>query len=63
MGGALEHLQQLAERDVLLHGDDVGARHHDVVDPALAQARMFLSMRLSSGEKPVSPGGWRRARP
>ena len=57
MAGALEHLHQFAERDVLLHGDDVGARHHDVPDPALAQPRMFLSMRLSSGEKPDSPGG------
>ena len=37
MAGALEHLDQLAERDVLLHRDDVGARHHDVVDPAPAQ--------------------------
>src|SRR6516225_3227179 len=38
MGGVLEHLQQVAQRNVLLHGDDVGSRHHDIVDPALAQA-------------------------
>ncbi len=37
MAGLLEHLHQFAERDVLLHGDDVAARHHDVLDPALAQ--------------------------
>ena len=37
MAGILEHLQELAERNVLLHGDDVGARHHDVLDPPLAQ--------------------------
>ena len=37
MAGAFEHLDQVAERDVALHRDDVGARHHDVVDPAPAQ--------------------------
>ena len=42
MAGALEHLHQFAERDVLLHRDDVGARHHDVVDPALAQRQDVL---------------------
>ena len=42
MRGVLEHLHQFAERDVLLHGDDVGARHHDVVDPALAQRQDVL---------------------
>ena len=35
--GLLEHLHQFADRDVLLHGDDVAARHHDVLDPAPAQ--------------------------
>ena len=54
MGGVLEHLQEIAERNVLLHGDDVGPRHHDVVDPALAQAQDVLEHPLSSGEKPVS---------
>ena len=42
MGGVLEHLQQVAQRNVLLHGDDVGSRHHDIVDPALAQAQDVL---------------------
>ena len=37
VAGALEHLDQLAERNVLLHRDDVGARHHHVVHPAPAQ--------------------------
>ena len=37
MARLLEHLHQFAERDVLLHGDDVAARHHDVLDPAPAQ--------------------------
>ena len=42
MPGLLEHLHQLAERDVLLHGDDVAARHHDVLDPAPAQRQDVL---------------------
>ena len=42
MGGVLEHLQQVAERNVPLHGDDVGSRHHDIVDPPLAQAQDVL---------------------
>ena len=42
MAGALEHAHQFAERDVLLHVDDVGARHHDVADAALAQAEDVL---------------------
>ena len=37
MAGALEHLDQVAQRNVLLHRDDVGARHHHVIDPAPAQ--------------------------
>ncbi len=32
-------------RDVLLHRDDVGARHHDAVDPAFAQAENVLEHR------------------
>jgi hypothetical protein len=36
MAGALEHSHQFADPDVLLHGDDIGARHHDVADPAFA---------------------------
>ena len=38
MAGALEYPHQFAELDVLLDGDDVGARHHDVADAAFAQA-------------------------
>ncbi|MGY3471633.1 hypothetical protein ACVW0I_008504 [Bradyrhizobium sp. LM6.11] len=38
MAGALEAVHQLAERDVALHRDDVGAMHHDVGDAALVQA-------------------------
>ena len=47
MAGALEHLEQFAERDVLLDRDDVGARHHDVVDPGPRRPRMFLSIARS----------------
>ncbi len=42
MPGILEHLHQLAERDVLLNRDDVGARHHHVVDPPFAQPKNIL---------------------
>ena len=42
MGGVLEDVEEVAEGDVLLDRDDVGARHHDVVDPALAQAQDIL---------------------
>ena len=42
MAGAGEHLHELAERDLLLDRDDVGARHHDVHDPPLAQAEDVL---------------------
>jgi hypothetical protein len=38
MAGALETVHQFAERDVALHGDDVGTMHHDVGDAALVQA-------------------------
>src|SRR5829696_5669988 len=37
VAGLLEHLHQFAQRDLLLHRDDVAARHHDVLDPAPAQ--------------------------
>ena len=37
MPGALEGAHQLAERDVLLHGDDVGARYHHVADPRFVE--------------------------
>ena len=42
MAGILEHFHKFAERDVLLHGDDVGARHHDVVDAPFAQPKNIL---------------------
>ena len=38
MAGDLEHFDEIAERDVLLHGDDIGARHHDALDPGFPQA-------------------------
>ena len=41
-------------RNVLLHGDDVGARHHDAFDPAFAQAEDILEHRGFGGEKPDS---------
>ena len=37
MAGALKHLDELAQRDVLLDRHDIGARHHHVFDPAFAQ--------------------------
>ena len=39
MAGAGVDLEQFAERYVLLHRDDVGARHHHVHGLALAQAK------------------------
>ena len=42
MTGAFENAHELAELDVLLDGDDVGARNHDVADPPLAQAEDVL---------------------
>jgi hypothetical protein len=42
MGSVLEDLEKIAESDVLLDRDDVGPRHHDVVDPPLAQAQNVL---------------------
>ena len=38
MSGDLEDFDQIAKRDVLLHGDDIGARHHDALDPGFPQA-------------------------
>ena len=38
MTGVFEHLHQVAERDIPLHGDDVGARQHDILNAALTQA-------------------------
>ena len=51
MRGGLEHLDELAERDVLLHRDDVGARHHDVLDPPLAQAQDVFEHRALVGRE------------
>ncbi len=60
MAGLLEHLHQLAERNVLLHGDDVAARHHDVLDPAAAQRQDVLDhgalFRRDAGF--AGPGGF-----
>ena len=42
MGGALENAHQIADLNVLLHGDDVGTRHHHIADPALTQAENVL---------------------
>ena len=42
MAGAGEHHGQFADGNVLVHGDDVGARHHDALDPAIAQAENIL---------------------
>ena len=51
MAGAGEHHDQFANRDVLLHCDDVGARHHDALDPAFAQPENILEHRgLRGGE-------------
>ena len=73
MAGALEHFDQFAERDVLLHGDDVGARHHDALDPAFAQAEDILQhggffgrkarLRLLGGEHEFEIGARRRCLP
>ena len=52
MRGALENLDQFTERNVLLHGDDVGARHHHAFDPRLAQAQDILEHGRFFGEKP-----------
>jgi hypothetical protein len=42
MAGAFEHAHKLAELDVLLHGNDIRARNHDVSNPALAKAENIL---------------------
>ena len=51
MAGALEYPHQFAERDVLLHGDDVGARHHHALDPAFAKAENVFQHRGFFGRK------------
>src|SRR6266536_6143680 len=42
MAGTLEHLHELAQRDVPLHADNVGARHHHIDYAALAQSKDVL---------------------
>ena len=39
MLGLAEHPHQLGDAGRLLHGDDVGAGHHDVLDGELAEAK------------------------
>ena len=41
MCGDLEHANEFADGDVLLHGNDIGARHHDALDPAFAQPQEY----------------------
>ena len=56
VAGALEHLDEVAQQDVLLHGDDVRARHHHVLDPPLAQAEDVLEHRALFRRKPGFAG-------
>ena len=73
MCGDLEHANQLADRDILLHGDDVGARHHDALDAAFAQPQNILEhgrffrretgLRLLGGENVFEIGARRRGFP
>src|SRR6266852_3963877 len=58
MAGALEYLHQLAEHDVLPHRDDIGARHHDVDDPPLAQPEDIPEHR-AFGRREAEFGGRR----
>ena len=51
-----EHLEQLAERDVALHGDDVGTRHHDIRDPPLAQRQDVAQHGAFFGREAVRAG-------
>jgi hypothetical protein len=50
-----EHLHELAQPDVLAHRDDIGARHHDVDDAALAQPEDVLEEDAFLGREPA-PG-------
>ena len=56
MRGAFEHLHQLAERDLLLHRDDVGARHHHVDRAPLAQAEDVPQHRAFARREPDIAG-------
>ena len=51
MAGNFENLDQIAKRDVLLHGDNIGARHHDALDPRLAQPENIFQHRRFFGRK------------
>src|SRR6266571_5046499 len=42
MRGDLEKFDKFAERNVLLDGDDIGARHHDSFDSGLAEPEDVL---------------------
>jgi hypothetical protein len=42
VGGLLEHIDEFAERNVLLHGNDIGSRHHYFVYTAPAQLQDIL---------------------
>ncbi len=58
MAGGAEHRRALPARSRHeRHGDDVGARNHDVLDAHLVQrASTFVSIARSSGEKPAAVG-------
>ena len=45
MTGARIHHDEFADRNILLHGHDVGSRQHDAFDPAFAQAEDVLEHR------------------
>src|SRR5437588_5237136 len=51
MRGDLENFDRLAERNVLLDGDDVGARHHDSFDSGLPEPEDVLEHRGFFGRK------------
>ncbi len=49
--GILEDHHQLGDRDVLVDGLDVGARHHDVLDAYLAEAENVVQHRPLFGQE------------
>src|SRR6516165_8109411 len=42
MGGVLEHFDEFAERNVLLHSHDIGAWYHKIVETPFTQAEDAL---------------------
>jgi len=56
MAGIGEELQQVAERDILLHGDDVRARHHYVADTPLPE-RQDIAQHRALGRREFAFGG------